>query len=409
MLIKRLRPVPGLLTLAALGFAIPGTSVAGPTDPFATSDLTPLATTDTDPRQAAIDHLAIQTRDGLTMLAHWYIQGSMTPLPEPRSAEFMYTLGAHRGEKAWSDAALGATGAWVGLHLNDYLKWGVADSTRTDVPANGREARKVKTLTGQSELLELFTMAFQASGKELFRKAARSTAGDLLAWSRTADGVLAWTSNEPDTLAGPMASDAEMRLADERLARAALVFGEPAWGVGGGNPAPTPLPAPAPPVTPVTQADSIATARSALDLIRQAMWTHADSLIEEAGRRLEPLQLATAPETRVMPLFAARASAGLALELSVRPSVMAYLVGDSTSEGIRQLRDAAVRAWRPGKLVQVRSAGAEDLLYPASEDGKPLAYVCSGELCAPPTSDPTEVLALVGSFALPEAPGAPGQ
>jgi uncharacterized protein YyaL (SSP411 family) len=159
----------------------------------------------------------------------------------------------------------------------------------------------------------------------------------------------------------------------------------------------------------VTLADTLAVAESALALVRRAMWTHADSLLEEATRRLEPLALATAAETREMPLFSARAAAGLALELSVRPSVMAYIVGDSTAPATRALRDAALRAWRPGKLVQVRSATAPDLLYPPSGDAKPLAYVCSGELCAPPTSDPAEVTTLVESFALPEAPGAPGQ
>jgi hypothetical protein len=363
-------------------------------------------------REAAIRHLATQTADGLTMLARFYIQGSMTPLVRPDAAEFLYAVSAHRREKSWQDAALGATGAWVGLHLNDYLKWGAVDSTRADIPPAGDAWRPFKSLADQSSLLEAFTMAYQASGKDLFKRAATATANDLLKWSRRDGRILDWVSNDPDSIAGPDAPAAVVRLADQRLTRAAIVFGEPAWVMPGADPSPAPAePGPAPTLGPAT-ADTIAVAESALALVRRGQWTHADSLGEEAARRLEPLALAGAPETRSMPLFAARAAAGLALELLARPTVMAYIVGDSTAAPTLALRDAAIATWRPGKLVQVRSAGAADLLYPPSGDGAPLAYVCSGELCAPPTSDPAEVRTLVSTFSLPEAPettAAPGQ
>ena len=32
--------------------------------------------------------------------------------------------------------------------------------------------------------------------------------------------------------------------------------------------------------------------------------------------------------------------------------------------------------------------------------GEPRAYVCTGSTCAPPTSDPNEVISLIGSYGL---------
>ncbi|MDZ4806205.1 MAG: hypothetical protein SGI90_15200 [Candidatus Eisenbacteria bacterium] len=358
-------------------------------------------------RERTIDHLAVQTRDGLEMLARWYIQGSMTPIPDPTVAEFLYARATHRGESSWRDAALGMTGSWAGLHLNDFLKWGAVDSVRSDIPllADGKP-RKIKTLAGQAALVHLFTMAWQVSDKEMFRRAATRTADDLVGWSFRGETLLAWTSNDPDTLAGPAATADEMGSASAQLVEAAVVFQELRWAPEWLVPlVPEPAPcSPEPVGMPSSPADTIAAARSALALMRYGNWTHSDSLLEHAASYLTPLSLAGTVPTHDMPLFVARATAGLTLELLARPSVMAYIVGEPTDPATRALRDAAIRAWRPGRLVQVRSADAPDLLYPPSGDDKPLAYVCSGELCAPPTSDAAEVNQLVRTFSLPDPP-----
>jgi uncharacterized protein YyaL (SSP411 family) len=104
-----------------------------------------------------------------------------------------------------------------------------------------------------------------------------------------------------------------------------------------------------------------------------------------------------------MDLFAARAAAALALEFRLRPSVMAYVVGDPALAATRALVSAAAKSARPGRLVAMHGPEDADLLYPPSGDGVPIVYVCSGELCAPPTADPAEARDLVETFALPGA------
>ncbi|TPW14580.1 MAG: hypothetical protein FD129_1058 [bacterium] len=179
-------------------------------------------------RERTIDHLAVQTRDGLKMLGLWYIQGMISPLPEPLAAEFLYARASHHRDSGGRDAALGMTGSWSSLHLNDYLHWGVPDSTSIALPRLVDGApRKAKTLADQASLVRLFTMAWQVSGKEMFRKAAVRTADDLVGWSFREGKLLAWTSNEPDTLRGPFAGSAESGEAAAQLALAAVVFHEP--------------------------------------------------------------------------------------------------------------------------------------------------------------------------------------
>lgn len=399
------RAAVGLFLLLLLGGA----------PPVAAFDLDFLPSGAEVERERTIDHLAVQTRDGLVMLGRWYIQGTMTPIPDPVTAEFLLARATHRGESEWRDAALAMTGSWAGLHHNDYLKWGAIDSLRADIPrvADGAP-RRFKSVTDEAGLLSLFTMAWQASGKEMFRRAATRTAEDLLGWSLHGETLRAWAATEPDTLMGPVAGADDVARVAAQMVEASIIFSEPRWRpdwlarrVREAAPVNW-LPAGAP----NSPADTIATARAALALVRYGRWTHADSLFELAESCLDPLSLATTKQTRDMPIFAARAAAGLALEFLARPGVMAYIVGDSLGHATRTLADAAVRAWRPGRLVQVRSAGAPDLLYPPSGDGKPLAYVCSGELCAPPTSDPDEVTSLVRTFSLPDPPAAtatPGQ
>lgn len=387
----------------------------GGAPPVAAFDLDLLSSETDVERVKTIDHLAVQTRDGVVLLARWYIKGSMTPLPDPVIAEFLHARATHSGDAEWRDAAQAMTGSWAGLHHNDYLKWGAVDSLRSDIPRLTDGApRRFKSVTDEAGLLSLFTMAWQASGKEMFRRAATRTADDLLGWSLQGETFRSWTSNEPDTLMGPAATADDAAWTAAKMLEASIVFKEPRFG-------PAWLArrvqetAPAnwnPEQASSSPADTIAAARASLAWVRYARWTHADSLFDLAESCLDSLSLAATQPTRDMPIFAARAAAGLALELIERPSVMAYIVGDSLGPATRELAEAAVRAWRPGRLVQVRSADATDLLYPASGDGTPLAYVCSGELCAPPTSDPDEVASLIRSFALPDPPAAtatPGQ
>jgi uncharacterized protein YyaL (SSP411 family) len=76
------------------------------------------------------------------------------------------------------------------------------------------------------------------------------------------------------------------------------------------------------------------------------------------------------------------------------------VVGDL--EAGAPLRQAAVAGYRPYRLVDSLVPGGDDDLltkagYPADE--RPLAYVCFGTVCHPPTSDPAEVASLLGTGA----------
>ena len=91
-------------------------------------------------------------------------------------------------------------------------------------------------------------------------------------------------------------------------------------------------------------------------------------------------------------------TAALAMAALVWPLPEAVIVGDPADERTEALRRTALSTFRPGLVVAVHAPGEENLTYPASEDGSPLAYVCAGTTCASPTGDPDEMAALIRDF-----------
>jgi uncharacterized protein YyaL (SSP411 family) len=73
-----------------------------------------------------------------------------------------------------------------------------------------------------------------------------------------------------------------------------------------------------------------------------------------------------------------------------------------------ELWNIALKTFRPGKFVSVYDPQKVDLngLPPAVQaaakigmkDGIPKAYVCAGDICAPPTADPQEATKLIRTF-----------
>jgi len=87
----------------------------------------------------------------------------------------------------------------------------------------------------------------------------------------------------------------------------------------------------------------------------------------------------------------------LAVDELLTEPVHVSVVGDV--EAGEPLRRAALASYRPYRLVDSLAPGRDDDLlaragYPTNE--RPLAYVCVGTVCNPPTADPAEVASLLG-------------
>jgi len=141
-----------------------------------------------------------------------------------------------------------------------------------------------------------------------------------------------------------------------------------------------------------------------------------------AVRALETLYLLTSDDRwrgladRTLSAFAGAAAArgssagtyALAAEAFLRKPPQAVIIGPRADRRTGELATAAWRAYRPGRLVATYdpSVVALDSLPEAvagaarvfKGDATPRAYVCVGETCAPPTTSPTQVAALVRDY-----------
>lgn len=394
--------------------------------------------------EAALDSLTADQAQGVRDLGRHYILGGTTPMPAREPIEFLLLRARHGSPAALRDAALGTAASFCSLLLNDYIKWGMPDSSGL-VTAG----KSIKRASDEAMLVSLFTLGLRESGKEMFRRKAGDAARDLAGWCLGPDGSFhSWVANAPeDTIRGgddPVArwqvaaalteaaasipdlfTPAELESLQSRLFRphveltpgqqddpatllaahdAAMMAGDPAAGEWLPKLASRLADRAATPAG-ASPGDDARTGQAAWALARYGFWAHDDAARHAAWSLLDKLELLSLPPLRKIDLFAGRGAAALALEFLTRPVPMAYIVGDPRSEMTRALARAALAASRPGRLLAVRPPDDPHLLYPPSEDGTPLAYVCSGDLCAPPTSSPEEVRSLLQTFALPGAEG----
>lgn len=148
-----------------------------------------------------------------------------------------------------------------------------------------------------------------------------------------------------------------------------------------------------------------ATGWAALGLTRWGALAHDDSALAAGRALLERMDLLHAPRGATdSARLASRAAAAVAVELQTNPAPMAFIIGEAGSPELERFRAAALRARRPLRLVSVHDRKEPDLLYPADESGRIIAYVCSGEACAAPVHTIPEMVALLESFARPDAP-----
>jgi uncharacterized protein YyaL (SSP411 family) len=154
--------------------------------------------------------------------------------------------------------------------------------------------------------------------------------------------------------------------------------------------------------SPTPGANSVA----AIALIRIHAFTGDDRYRAFAQKTLEAFA-GIAPQYG---LFAA--TYGLAASLFAHHPLQVVVTGHSNDPAAQALEAAAHHVFRLGKSVlrvtpetpQLHLAGALKETLPHLSAGKPLAVVCSGQTCLPPTSDPARLKELL-TGALISAPG----
>jgi len=147
--------------------------------------------------------------------------------------------------------------------------------------------------------------------------------------------------------------------------------------------------------SPTPSANSVA----AIALIRMHAFTGDDRYYDFAKETLEAFA-GIAPQYG---LFAA--TYGLAATLFVQHPLQVVITGNSNDPAAQALEAAAHRVFRFGKSVFRFSSdqgvflnnlsGALKETVPHLSADKPLAVVCSGQTCLPPTSDPAQLIALL--------------
>ena len=126
----------------------------------------------------------------------------------------------------------------------------------------------------------------------------------------------------------------------------------------------------------------------------------------------DELMIAFAGEaSRYGPVFAG--TYNLAAELWIHPPAEVVILGPPDDPTTLSLRTAAVETFAPGKIILVvdrDDAYVPTLVEPmrATREAKagPVAFVCQGNVCSPPTADPERVRRLLAGGS-PKAPDTP--
>ncbi|MFQ5957138.1 MAG: hypothetical protein ACE5KK_05145, partial [Candidatus Brocadiales bacterium] len=139
-----------------------------------------------------------------------------------------------------------------------------------------------------------------------------------------------------------------------------------------------------------------ANAVAAMVLDRLYYITYKDEYREGAERTLK----AYAGSAEESGHFASAYALALAYNVNTPPH--AVIIGKKDAPDTLRLLRAALGTYRPGKIVTVHDPTEEAKLpYPASTDGKAVAYVCIPlGYCAPPTREETKVVELLETLGI---------
>jgi uncharacterized protein YyaL (SSP411 family) len=69
------------------------------------------------------------------------------------------------------------------------------------------------------------------------------------------------------------------------------------------------------------------------------------------------------------------------------------ITGDPASPGARQLLHAVHSVYRPNKVILSNTGPVEPFARTLPTGKSPLAYLCTGSACQPPTADPAQLAA----------------
>lgn len=136
----------------------------------------------------------------------------------------------------------------------------------------------------------------------------------------------------------------------------------------------------------------------ALVLLRLARLLGAESYKKLAERLLT----AFAPGLAAHGLYAS--SLFIALEDLLYEPAHVAIIGARSDPRTQALHAAALSAWRPGKLISHHEDGREDVPVPEvvramhKRAGPPTAFVCAGTACAPPVTDPQDLVTTIRTF-----------
>ncbi len=118
----------------------------------------------------------------------------------------------------------------------------------------------------------------------------------------------------------------------------------------------------------------------------------------------ERLLQAQAPPLALQGVFASTVLT--ALDDLLHEPAHVTIVGAESHPQTGALREAALRAFRPDKIVSVHSDGDTTIPVPEvvramiAHSAQPTAYVCAGMACAAPTTDPAVLAETVATFGL---------
>ncbi len=96
----------------------------------------------------------------------------------------------------------------------------------------------------------------------------------------------------------------------------------------------------------------------------------------------------------------------LALDDLLHEPAHITIVGPATDPRTAALHGAALRAFRPDKIVSLHADGDRSIPFPevvramVASSTQPSAYVCAGTVCAAPTSDPAVLAEIITTFGL---------
>jgi uncharacterized protein len=145
--------------------------------------------------------------------------------------------------------------------------------------------------------------------------------------------------------------------------------------------------------SPTPSANSVA----AIALVRMHAYTGDARYYDFARKTLEAF-------ARIAPQYGMFAATyGLAATLFARHPIQVVVTGRADDPAAKALEDAAHHTYRFGKSVlrvtpetpQLHLAGALKETLPHLPPGKPLAVVCMGQTCLPPTDNPAQLAALL--------------